>query len=269
MRILCSTGAVTRHPTRADHRLLADVRDLPCDGFELSIYTSWVDDAGRVAGEIAALGLPIEAAHAEKSVGARLSEGDGGAVDRLEGSARIAAVAGARLLVLHLWELPLGDRHLERNLGLLPACADVAEEAGLRLGVETIPCSAGAPLANVARAVEREPRCVAVLDTEFLAHHGELDEALGAGLPVGHVHLKDYAGEFRQGDPRRRYLLPGEGSLDLDGFLAALAAQGYDGAVTLEASAVDPDGDLDHERLAEIARALARLRGATDTRWEG
>ena len=72
MRILCSTGAVTRHPTRADHRLVADARDLPCDGFELSIYTSWVDDADRVAVEIAALGLPIETAHAEKSVGARL-----------------------------------------------------------------------------------------------------------------------------------------------------------------------------------------------------
>lgn len=269
MRILCSTGAVTRHPTRVDHRLIADARDLPCDGFELSIYPGWVDDADRVAAEIAALGLPVATAHAEKSVGARLSEGDRSAVDRLGGSARIAAQAGARLLVLHLWELPLGDRYLERNLSLLPACADVAEAAGLKLGVETIPCSVGSPLANVARAIEREPRCVAVLDTEFLSHHRELDEALGAGLPVGHVHVKDYAGEFKQGDPRTRYLLPGEGSLDLDGFLTTLAAQGYDVAATLEASAVDPSGGLDHGRLAEIAHALAHLRGATDTRCEG
>jgi sugar phosphate isomerase/epimerase len=259
MRILCSTGAVTRHPTRADHRLIADARDLPCDGFELSIYPSWVDEVDRVAAEIAALGLPIETAHAEKSVGARLSEGDRRAVDRLEGSARIAARAGARLLVLHLWELPLGDRQLARNLGLLSACADVAHAAGLTLGVETIPCSIGSPLRNVARAVEREPRCVAVLDTEFLAHHGQLDEALDAGLPVGHVHLKDYAGELKQGDPRTRYLLPGEGSLDLDGFLTALAVQGYDGAATLEASAVDPDGGLDRNRLAAIAGALRAL----------
>jgi sugar phosphate isomerase/epimerase len=268
VRILCSTGAVTRHPTRGDHRLVADARELPCDGFELSIYPNWVDDAARVADEIAAFGLPIETAHAEKSVGARLSEGDRRAVDRLEGSVRIAADAGARLLVLHLWELPLGDRQLERNLDLLPACADVAEAAGLTLGVETIPCSVGSPLANVARAIDREPRCVAVLDTEFLAHHGELDDALASGLPVGHVHVKDYGGEFRQGDPRTRYLLPGEGSLDLDGFLTALAAQGYDGAATLEASAVDPDGALDRGRLAEIAGALARLRAATHTRSE-
>jgi sugar phosphate isomerase/epimerase len=265
VRILCSTGAVTRHPTRADHRLVAGARELPCDGFELSIYPSWVDDADRVAAEIAALGLPIDTAHAEKSVGARLSEGDRRAVDRLEGSARIAAEAGARLLVLHLWELPLGDRHLERNLELVPACADVAEAAGLTLGVETIPCSVGSPLANVARAIEREPRCVAVLDTEFLAHHGELDDALTAGLALGHVHVKDYGGDFRQGDPRTRYLLPGEGSLDLDGFLTALAAQGYDGAATLEASAVDPDGGLDKARLADIADALRRLDSAHGT----
>jgi sugar phosphate isomerase/epimerase len=259
MRILCSTGAVTRHPTRADHGLIADVRDLPCAGFELSIYPGWIAEVEAVAEDLVALNLPIETAHAEKAVGARLSEGDPTAVDRLERSARLAACVGAGLLVLHLWELPLGDRQLERNLDLLPACADVAEAAGLTLGVETIPCSVGSPLANVARAVEREPRCVAVLDTEFLALHGELETAPDAGLPVGHLHVKDFDGEIRHGDPRRRYLLPGEGALDIDGFLDRLRAGGYDGAVTLEPSAVDADGGLDRSRLAEIAGALRAL----------
>jgi sugar phosphate isomerase/epimerase len=262
VRILCSTGAVTRHPTRADHRLVEDARGLPCDAFELSIYPGWVDDAERVADDVAALELPFETAHAEKAVGAQLSEGDTAAVERLDGSARIASRVGARLLVLHLWELPLGDRQLERNLDLLPACADVAERHGLVLGIETIPCSAGSPLANVARAVQREPRCVAVLDTEFLAVHGELETAPDAGLPVGHVHVKDFAGELRHGDPRLRYLLPGEGALELDGFLARLAADGFDGAATLEASAVDPEGGLDTARLADIAAALRRLHSA-------
>lgn len=239
--------------------MITDVRGLPCDGFELSIYPSWIDDVVRVGAEIAAMGLVIETAHAEKSVGARLSEGDRSGVERLELSARLADRVGARLLVLHLWELPLGDGHFERNLDLLPACADVAERAGLLLGIETIPCSVGSPLANVAHAVEREPRCVAVLDTEFLAFHGELEAAPDAGLPVGHVHVKDFAGKIRHGDPRLRYLLPGEGSLDLDGFLDRLRANGYDGTVTLEPSAVDPDGGLDRGRLAEIAAALTRL----------
>ena len=259
MRILCSTGAVTRHPNRADPRLIADARDLPCAGFELSIYPDWIEEVDAVTEDIAGLALPIETAHAEKAVGARLSKGDPRAVERLERSARLAARVGARLLVLHLWELPLGDRQLERNLDLLPACADVAEQAGLTLGIETIPCSVGSPLANVARAVEREPRCVAVLDTEFLATHDELNAAPDAGLPVGHVHVKDFAGEIRHGDPRTRYLLPGEGALDLDGFLDRLRADGYDGTVTLEPSAVDPDGGLDRTRLAAIATALRAL----------
>jgi sugar phosphate isomerase/epimerase len=260
VHVLCSTGTVTHDPTRADHRLVADARDLPADGFELSIYTNWIDGDEAVGDDLAALRLPIETAHAEKAIGARLSEGDGDAVARLEANARLAARLGARLLVLHLWELPLGDRHLERNLELLPACVDAVEGHDLTLGIETIPCSVGSPLTNVARAVERDPRCVAVLDTEFLALHGELEAAPDAGLPVGHVHLKDFAGAIRHGDPRTRYLLPGEGDLDLDGFLARLRGQGYEGAVTLEASAVDGDGELDRARLTEIAGTLRRLR---------
>lgn len=259
MRILCSTGAVTQYPIRADHRLVAEARALPVTAFELSIYSNWADDPDAVADDLETLGLRFETAHAEKAIGARLSEGDPAGVERLEASARLAARLGARLLVIHLWELPTGDRHLERNLELLPACADVAQRHGLTLAIETIPCSVGTPLANVARAVEREPRCVAVLDTEFLALHGELDDALDAGLPIGHVHLKDFAGAIVRGDPRIRYRLPGEGSLDLDGFLSRLRGRGYDAAVTLEASAVDPEGQLDRARLAEIAEALTRL----------
>jgi sugar phosphate isomerase/epimerase len=256
---LCSTGAVTHHPTRADHRLVAEARGLPVDAFELSIYPGWIDGGDAVAEDLAAIGLPVETAHAEKAIGARLSEGDATAVERLERNARLAGGLGARLLVLHLWELPLGDRHLERNLELLPACIDAAGEHGLELAVETIPCSVGSPLGNAARAVERDPRCLVVLDTEFLALHGELDGALDAGLPVAHVHLKDFAGVILHGDPRRRYLLPGEGRLELDSFLADLRSRGYEGAVTLEASAVDPEGALDVGRLEEIAAALRRL----------
>ena len=233
---------------------------LPVAAFELSIYSNWIDEPDGVAEDLAGLDMAFETAHAEKAIGARLSEGDRGGAERLEANARLAAGLGARLLVLHMWELPTGDRHLERNLELLPACADAAEAHGLTLAVETIPCSLGSPLTNVARAVEHEPRCVAVLDTEFLALHGELESALDAGLPVGHVHLKDFAGAIVRGDPRRRYLLPGEGDLDLDGFLNRLREQGYNGAVTLEASAVDAEGELDHTRLAEIAEALTRLK---------
>jgi hypothetical protein len=56
-----------------------------------------------------------------------------------------------------------------------------------------------------------------------------------------------------------------EGSLDLDGLPQPAPRQGYDGAVTVEASAVDPDGAVDRPRLAEIADALTRLDSAHGT----
>ena len=253
--------ATPRAPTTGSSRRHATSR---ATGWSFRSTRAGSSEAERIAADLADLALPFETAHAEKAVGAQLSEGDETAIERLEGSALIASRVGARLLVLHLWELPLGDRYLERNLELLPSCADVAERHGLTLGIETIPCSVGSPLANVAKAVEREPRCVAVLDTEFLALHGELDAAPAAGLPVGHVHVKDFEGEIRHDDPRRRYLLPGEGALDLDGFLRRLATDGYEAAATLEASAVDPEGGLDH---APSGRYCRRPQAPTLRAW--
>jgi sugar phosphate isomerase/epimerase len=265
LRILCSTGAVTRRPNRADPALVADAGTLPVEAFELSVYPGWCDTLADVEGTAATLratGLVFAVAHADKTIGADLSHGEPSGLARLDANVRLAAAVGAGLVVLHLWELPVGDRELHRNLDLLPACLDLAEEADVVLAVETIPCTSGSPLANVARAVDRDDRCRITLDTEFLALHGELGAAPGAGLPVAHVHVKDFDGEIRHGDPRFRYLLPGEGSLDLDGFLDELRASGYGGGVALEASAVDPDGRLDRARLAEIAEALRRLDSA-------
>jgi len=58
------------------------------------------------------------------------------------------------------------------------------------------------------------------------------------------------------GTKPRRYLLPGEGTLDLDGFLDRLP---YDGTLTLEMSAVRPDGEIDAGRLDAAVAWLRRL----------
>ena len=136
-------------------------------------------------------GLPIVTAHADKRIGATLST-DEPDVARFALDCRIARELGAGLVVLHLWELPDGDRYLERNLDRLPALLDIAEEHGLTLAVETIPCTAGTPLDNVRRACERDPRCRVTLDTEFLAAHGQLDRAHELGDRIAHVHVKDF-----------------------------------------------------------------------------
>jgi hypothetical protein len=58
------------------------------------------------------------------------------------------------------------------------------------------------------------------------------------------------------GTKPRRYLLPGEGVLDIDGLLVRLA---YDGSLTLEMSAVQDDGGVDADRLEAAAAWLRRL----------
>jgi sugar phosphate isomerase/epimerase len=247
VRPLLSTGAITRNPDFTDHRRILE--HIPPLELEASIYSSWdesvVDDL---------LGLPFVTAHAEKRTGATLS-GDDPDFDRFELDCRIACGLGAGLVVLHLWELPDGDRYLERNLDRLPALLDIAEEHGVTLAVETIPCTVGNPLDNVRRACERDPRCRVTLDTEFLAVHGQLDQAHELGDLIAHVHVKDYDPAV-WGQKPRRYLLPGEGDLDLDGFLARLPC---DGTLTLEMSAVGPDGEVDEERLETAGAWLRRL----------
>ncbi|HKP18046.1 MAG TPA: TIM barrel protein [Gaiellaceae bacterium] len=241
------TGCVTREPDFADHHRIR--RHIPPVELEVSIHKDW--DEG-VVDDLA--GLPIVTAHAVKAIGATLS-GDDPAFDRFALDCRIASALGARLLVLHLWELPDGDRYLDRNLAHLPALLDLAEEHGLALTVETVPCTAGTPVENVVRACERDDRCRVTLDTEFLGLHGQLDAALEIAELVAHVHAKDFRPDV-WGTKPRRYFLPGEGVLDIFGFLERLR---HDGTVTLEFSAVRDDGTVDAVRLEEGLAWLHRL----------
>src|SRR5262249_35617327 len=199
---------------------------IPPADLELSIYDAWDE---RVIDDLH--GLPIVTAHAEKSIGATLSSDDP-ALEQFALNCRIAGALGAETLVFHLWELPDGDRYLDRNLAHLPGLIDTAEEHGLTLAVETIPCTVGSPVDNLHRACELDPRCRVTLDTEFLALHGQLDRAHELADRIAHVHVKDFDPAV-WGTKPRRYLLPGEGVLDLDGFLERLP---HDGTLTLTLS---------------------------------
>ena len=239
-------------------------------GFELGLYPTWYGHLDDVVSDLRESGLPFPAVHADKTIGAGLGSSDADEIDaafaNLELNCRAAAALGAKTLILHLWERPLGDRELERNLDRLPDCLDTAAAYGVTLAVETIPGDVGTPLANIRLALERDPRCRVALDTEFLGFFGQLAESITAEWLwetafVHHVHIKDFDGRlWREG--KRRYLLPGEGSLDLRGFLDGLGQRGYTGAYTLEGSAVDADGQLDAARLTQIAATAAQLAAA-------
>jgi sugar phosphate isomerase/epimerase len=264
---------VTRWPDRPYHTLILEHgRAVEGDGLEVVVYPSWYERLDRVAAALRASGLRFPVVHAEKSIGGGLVAEPEAALAALRLNCLLARELGAGLVVFHLWELPDSDMRLDANLEWLPACLDVAAGAGVGLAVETIPCRAGSPLENVRAAVEADGRCLVALDTEFLAAHDELEAALAPGWlwergVVRHVHVKDYDGRMRDGGGRRRYLLPGEGRLDLDGFVRGVVARGYTGAFTLEASAIDRSGALDlagHRAAVEHLRALvaAAVAGA-------
>ena len=235
---LASTGLVNRFPDAAPHEVLVEwLPRLDVEGFELGIGHTWTSNVSSTTS--ARSGSRFRTAHADKRIGAVLLDEPANALATLERNCRLAASLGAALVVLHLWELPIGDRRLDENLALLPECLDIADACGLTLTVETIPAGVGSPLTNVRRALERDSRCRATLDTEFLAFHGELeaaldDEALWAR--VAHIHVKDHDGTLRDGNGARRYLIPGEGRIDFAAVFKALRKQGYAGALTLEVS---------------------------------
>jgi sugar phosphate isomerase/epimerase len=265
--LLCSTGALTRHPEHTHHHRIVELAPrLPADGFELMIYPAWYDHMEAITADLASSGLCFPAMHVEKSIGALLIGEEPGqletALERFQANCQMGQALGAELAVLHLWELPASDYHFERNLAALEQCLPVAAQYGLALAVETIPCSKADPLSNLARALAHDDRCLAALDTEFLSIHNQLDEALGAawlwaGGRARHLHLRDYDGRPVDDDGWRRYLHPGEGRLNFGHLFAALRDNGFAGNLSLEASGVRRDGSVDVARLDE---SLGRIR---------
>jgi sugar phosphate isomerase/epimerase len=266
--ILCSTGIVTRGPDTTDHKaILEHGAALRAQALELAVYAEWYGHLDKVVEDLRTSDLSFPVLHADKAIGAGLGSEDADeaeeALGLLEANCRVAAALKSRTMVMHLWELPTGDRTIERNLDRLPACLDTAEAYKLTLAVETIPGQYATPLSNIERALARDQRCAVTLDTEFLGFHGEVSASIAADwlwaeARVRHVHLKDFDGRLRDGGTRR-YLLPGEGRLDLQAFLAGLVKRGYEGAITLEASARTDSGELDQTRLAQIAAVVEQL----------
>jgi len=259
MQLLCSTGAFSRFPDLTDYRSILEYGPLlDVDGLEVMFFPGWTDGIEHIATELRASGLRIPAIHAEKGIGPALispqSEERAQGWRWLQAGCRLGQVVGAKTLIFHLWGLPDSDDRLADNLAMLPDCITMAEQYGLTLAVETVPSRSGDTLGNARRAVEQDIRCRVALDTEFLALHGQLEAALDAGWlwqnsRVDHIHIKDYDGALYSTDNYRRYLHPGEGTMDFPRFFAALKTRHYHGSISLEASIINRDGTRDMEKL--------------------
>lgn len=268
--ILCSSGAFFHR--REDGRFYvpgdSDVEAvpafgprMPADGVELLITRRMIGTLDRAAARIEDAPIQIPVVHGPKRVGAALPGDE--AVSILSESAGFAARIGAHSMVLHLWDVPESDADMPGRLEAATVAADMAASHGIRLLVETVPCTHNTPLQNLARVVEHEPRVGIALDTEFLAIHDEVEDALAADWlwadgRVGHVHVKDYDGTAVGPDGRRRYLMPGDGDIDFPGFFSALEGRGFAGTVSLEAITHLPDGRPDLESAHRALRRMSR-----------
>jgi sugar phosphate isomerase/epimerase len=267
MQLLCSTGAFSRFPELTDYRSVLEYGPLlDVDGLEVMFFPGWTDDIEHIATTLRDSGLRIPAIHAEKAIGPAFISPQPEERQQgwrwLQAGCRLGQIVGAQTLIVHLWGLPDSDDRLADNLAVLPDCITMAKQYGLILAVETVPARSGDTLGNVRRAVEQDNRCRVALDTEFLALHGQLQAALEADWlwqdhRVPHIHIKDYDGALYSTDNYRRYLHPGEGTIDFPHFFASLKARHYDGAISLEASIVNRDGTRDIPRLK---RSLAWLK---------
>jgi sugar phosphate isomerase/epimerase len=265
--VLCSTGAITRERSNfPDYRAILHYGPLlDAEGIELLFFHQWYAQFEQVSADLLASGLRFPVIHAEKSIGPALGQSEpeqAEALRKLRENCRMGLLLGAHVLVLHLWGHPGSDEHFERNLSMLGECATIAADAGLRLAVETIPCQLADPLTNVRRAIEQDARVQVALDTEFLALYGQLDAALTSEgfwqeSGVAHIHIKDYDGHPTDENGYRRYLHPGEGQIDFARFFDGLARRGFAGAISLESTAVQPDGQI---VLPKLQASLAHLR---------
>jgi sugar phosphate isomerase/epimerase len=271
IRLVCSTGAFTRFPDRADHRAILDFGpNFDVEGLELVVFPTW--DLDVVALDLLKSGLRFPVIHADKTVGAGLGASKAAAreagVARLAKNVRLAETLGAELIVLHLWDSPESDANLDRNLETLARCHEAASRAGVEFAVETLPSNHSTPLGNIRKVIDTDGRLTVALDTEFLALHGELTIAFGANWlwergVIRHIHIKDFDGSLRDANGRRRYLHPGEGDIDFDTLARTLKRRGFTGTVSLESSAVGPDGAVDVRRVEESLSLLRSLAGVS------
>ena len=272
--VACSTGAITRWPDATDaERLEHWCPSIRADSFEVMFYDRWYGQSDAIADRLRTLDMRWMAVHAEKTIGPNLVADVPSTLESsltaLAENCRFARQLGAGVVVLHLWGLPDGDAKLERQLEAVPRLIDIAGHEGIQLGIEAIPCTVSTPLENLELVVAADPRARIVLDTEFLAMHGELDAALDASWlwkenRVVHLHVKDFDGVLVDEEGRRRYLHPGEGDIPFDRWLRGLAMRGYTGPMALEATVVDVAGEVD---LPRLNTGLERLRELARDAW--
>lgn len=279
-RILCSTGAFLGKPNNNDYRLLKEYAPkLECDGLELMMSSSWYSEIDHIADAIRSYGLTIPVFHSQKSLGESMSgmkvdfsngkfieyimtkeedeETFKEGTDRFIKNLRLAKKVGAGKMVLHLWNGLVSDKNIQKNIQRFGIWKDMSDGEGISLLVENVICNNHDPLYNMKLVAKEYEDAGFVYDTKMAEFHGQTMklfdseyESLVRDGRIKHLHLNDYGGGYK--DWNNMQILPvGHGHVDFDLFLVRLAAYGYSGDCTVEATVVDKDGKVDFSMLNE------------------
>jgi sugar phosphate isomerase/epimerase len=216
-------------------------------------YLGWARTLRARADEV---GIPYTHAHAP---------GEADAGDMIGRSIEVAAVLGARYLVVHpIWHDANGDiiknkqKFWQVNAEAIEKWLPKAKECGVVLLSENILWGASADPRIIAQLVKK-------VDSDWFGWCFDVGHAWCCGYqpsvlkkcavaPMS-LHIQDNDGSGDQ------HLIPGDGTIDMDEFLKTLKEIGYLGDCVMEAhhqSLVAPDEERDAilRRLLETAKPL-------------
>lgn len=227
-RMLASTGPLFSRDLAWALEVIAEAG---YDGAELMVTTDLVtQDPEPVVEASLATGLPIDVVHGPFLLVTRRVFGTD-LVAKARRSIELAGAVGAGLMIVHppfRWQASFHD-------WLLGPGDEEAAAVGTRVGVENL-----YPVRVLGRPVRfhryTEPGHLTpfrdvVLDTSHFGVSGvDIVHAWHQLAPVAaHLHVSDYRGQGRDS-----HAPLGHGLLPLGGFLQAVAADGFTGAITLE-----------------------------------
>jgi sugar phosphate isomerase/epimerase len=248
-----SSAAFFARPLSWTFRLAADCG---YDGVEVMV-TKDPDsqDPARIRALAQDHGLRVGALHAPCLLLTRKIWGTD-PVAKIDRSVEAAADADIPVVVVHppyRWQQAF-RRWLEEDLPGLEARTGVAVAVENMFPVRVAGRNVTFHSNQELEQLERLPHLALDTSHAAVARHDLVDVRRRFGDRLRHVHLSDNAGKGWDS-----HLPPGEGVLDLDGFLDDLGASGYDGAVSLE---VDLRPDLGHADRVEARMVRMRERTA-------
>ena len=265
-KLYCSTGTMVGRANGWNHRLfIENGKDIEADGFELMMVKAYYEKLDIVVRDCVKSGLYFGVIHAEKDIGYYLGGDEDDQVEALRLfriNCEVGKAIGAEKLVLHLWSGPRSDNDLAKNLLMLDALYEIADEYGIRLLIENVPCALNDPITNLKRVLERKSMAQFVYDVRFGAFHEQNDIILSSGAlcdgRIDHIHVSDYEGPPHDFASLRPILHLGKGIIGMDTLLPKILRD-YHGTLTLESPEILESGcavDAINQDLAYIKKFL-------------